>query len=554
MAKKASKTDRRESRSKASISRRQFLKMVSAGAAGVGLAACRPAAVPPTPQPTPTEVLAKTPTVVPTVAPTPTKAVRVMRIASSESGGVKETMDPAFSYQDTDACRVALVYDRLFRVDMGFTPTPELAESWESNETADVWTIHLRQGVKFHNGKDFTAADVVYTYRRLLDPEVGSAAAATLAAITAEGIEALDDYTVRFTLPEPVVELPLVISTRHTFIVPEGSKGEDLKLNAIGTGPFRQVEFTPGELRAYFVKNEEYWEPGLPKADAIDLFSITEGTARNAALQAGEIDLSLEIDMAGLTALEGDPNIKSISARTPYVINMACWCDTPPFDDNRVRLAMKYCMDRETIVKTATLGHANVANDHPVAPWVRYAWQVEPRPQDYDKAKALLKEAGYEDGLDVELYTGEAGPAMVELAQVFKEMAAPAGINVTVTQTPADTYWSEVWMQKPFSCSAWSGRPADEALFIAYYSEGEWNETHFYNEEFDNAILTARKTRDDKERTELYQRAQQILSEEGGTLIPIFLDALAASRINVEAYEPHPTKYVKDFRYVRFTD
>jgi peptide/nickel transport system substrate-binding protein len=525
------------------IDRRAFLKVAAASAVAVGLAACGPEAPAPTAAPAATQA----------PAPTEAPAARVMRIATWESGGVKETMDPAFNYQDSDASRVGLVYDRLFRVDSGFTPQPELALEWSSNDTADVWTIALRQGVKFHNGKDFTAADVVYTYKRLLDPAVGSAAAASLTAITADGIEAVDPYTVRFSLPEPVVDLPLVISTRHTFIVPDGSTSEELQLMGIGTGPFRQVEFTPGELRAVFEKNPDYWEPGLPKVDGIELISISEGAARNAALQSGEIDLAMVVDLGGLSALEGDSNVKVISARSPYVIDMCSWCDTPPFDDVKVRQAIKYCLDRDVIVQTVALGHASMANDHPVAPWVRYAWDVEPRGQDYEKAKQLLKEAGHENGLDLELYTGDASPGMVALAQVFKEMAAPAGINVEVIQSPADTYWSEVWMQKPFACGSWSGRPADEALFIAYYSKAEWNESHFYNEEFDNALLTARQTLDEAERTALYQKAQQILSEQGGTYIPLFLDSLAASRSNVEGWEPHPTNYVKDFRNIAFT-
>ncbi len=511
------------------IGRRDFLRLLSAGVATTGLATF------------PSSVIASGGT------------SKVMRIATWESGGVKESMDPGFSYQESDACRVGLVYDRLFRIDSSYTPHPELAVSWHSNQNADQWTIELRKGVKFHNGKEFTAKDVVYTYKRLLDPKNGSAAAASLTAISADGIEAVDDYTVKFTLPEPIADLPLVISTRHTFIVPEGSKNEDLRINGIGTGPFKQKKFIPGELISYFVKNENYWEPGLPKVDMIELLSITEGTARNAALQSGEIDLSLSIDLAGMAALAKDKRVRVISARSPYVIDMVCWCDTPPFDDVRVRQAMKYCVDRDILIKTAALGHANIANDQPVAPWIRYSWEVEPRKQNYEKAKALLKEAGYENGLKLKLYTGDASPGMVAMAQVYKEMAAPAGIMIEVIQTPADSYWSEIWMKKSFHCESWVGRPADEALFIAYHSKAEWNTSHFRNKEFDEAIETARKTKDENKRAVLYQKAQRILSEQGGTIIPYFMDTLAASRSNVEGWEPHPTSYVKDFRYVDFS-
>jgi len=556
MAKKTSETDRHRTQLKTSISRRQFLRMVAAGgAASVGLAACRRAPTPPTPTPRkPTEVPTKAPTQVPTAVPTPTKAARFMRIASWESGGAKETMDPAFSSVDPDGTRNCLVYNRLVFPDSSFVPQPELAESWESNSKGDVWTFYLNKGVKFHDGRDFTARDVVYTFLRLVDPKTGSPAQSSLSMLDPDGIEAVSDYTVRFKLPSPLAEFPLAISNRFTYIVPEGSTSDELRSHGIGTGPFEQLQFAPGVPRSLFLKNENYWEDGLPLVDGVEVRAISEATARTAALQAGQIDVAMLVDFAALSVLEADADIKVVSGRTPYVLNIAMWCDTPPFDDNRVRLALKYVMDRQTMVDTILLGHGNVANDHPVAPWVAYGWQAEPRKQDLAKAKDLLVEAGYENGLDLELFTAEASPGMVQYAQVFKEMAAGAGINVKVTRTPEDTFWSEIWMQKPFHSSSWSGRPCDEALFIAYHSEATWNETHFYREDFDDLIEGARMAMDPDRRSELYQKAQQLLSQEGGTLIPMFLDALSATRANVTGWEPHPTNYVKDFRRIRFTD
>lgn len=534
------------------ITRRHFIKMASGGLAAGGvvyLTGCVAAPIPTTQE---TGATAPTPTSEPSTAAPVAAVVRTMRIASSESGGADETMDPAFSAQDTDASRISMVYQRLVHPDSGYVPQPQLAESWEPNENGDVWTFNLRKGVKFHDGRDFTAKDVVYTYQRLLNPETGSAATASLSVLTSDGIEMVDDYTVRFTLADPFADLPLALANRFTYIVPEGSTSEELRLNSIGTGPFKQSEFTPGSGRSLFVKNENYWEPGLPKVDEIELRSITEGTARNAALLANQIDIAMEIDPAGYTQMAASPDIKIVQTKTPYVVNMAVWCDTPPFDDVRVRTAMKLVMDRDTIVKTVLLGLGNVGNDHPVAPWVEYAWDVEPKKQDIERAKQLLAEAG-QSNLQVELFTAEAAPGMVLLAQVYKEMAALAGIEVTINQTPSDTYWSEIWMKKPFTCSAWSGRPADEALTTPYLSTAEWNETHWYRPEFDELIFEARKTVDYDKRTQLYQDAQKLLAEDGGTLIPMFLDAISATRANVAGWDPHPTKYVKDFRLVEFT-
>jgi peptide/nickel transport system substrate-binding protein len=478
-----------------------------------------------------------------------------MRIASSEAGGASETLDPAFGVQDIDASIQAAVYDRLVRPDEGYKPQPQLAESWDYNDTGDVWTFKLRNGVKFHDGRDFTARDVVYTFQRILDPDVGSAAIPLLGdAIDPGGVEAVDDYTVRFKLLSPVAEFPPLLWIRYCYIVPEGSTEEDLRLRGVGTGPFKVVEFTPGEYPSYFEKNENYWEPGLPKVDAIEIYSISEGASRNAALQAGQIDIAMDIDIAAVSVLEQDPDTTVISVKTPWVINLAAWCDTPPFDDNRVRLALKYCIDRQTMVDTVLLGQGTIANDQPVGSWIEYGWPGKPREQDYEKAKSLLAEAGYPDGLDLELYTADVGVGMLGIAQTFKEMAAGAGINVKIIQSPTDTYWSDVWMKVPLCCSIWSGRPCDEALFAGYYSKADWNETHFYNEEFDKLILDARRTMDYDRRKELWQAAQELLSNEGGAVIPMWANTLAATRANVEGFQPHATKYIRDFRFVTFKD
>ncbi|MGQ9677638.1 MAG: ABC transporter substrate-binding protein, partial [Chloroflexota bacterium] len=523
----ASTSDRVKVYLETRMDRLTLLKTAGLAVAAFGVGSC--AGPPATTQPSPAPKAEST--VGPAAGPTATAPAvikkRTIRIASAESGGAKETMDPAFSAVDTDGARTCMVYNRLVRPNSSFRVQPELAESWEANEKGDVWTFHLRKGVKFHDGCDFTARDVIYTYRRLLDPATASPGAAFLSALDANGIEKADDYTVRFKLPSPFADLPLAITTRHTFIIPEGSKGEELRVKGVGTGPFKQEEFAPGGAKSLFTKNDNYWEPGLPKADAIEFRSITEPTSRVSALQADQSDLALEVDAAGLATLKANKDIKVITERTPFVMDLAMWCDTSPFDDVRVRMAMKLVGDREAMVKTVLPGYGDVGDDCTVAPWVEYARTDPPKKQDNNKAKALLSEAGHRNGLEVELYTAEASPGMVRMAQVYKEMAAMAGINVTINQSPAETYWSEVWRKKPFVCGTWSGRPADEALVTPYLSTAKWNDTHWYRPEFDKLILDARKTLDKAKRTELYQTAQCMVAEDGGMIVPIFQDALA---------------------------
>jgi peptide/nickel transport system substrate-binding protein len=541
------------------VTRRDFLKLVSGSIAlgGVSyLTGCGPS-----PTATPEEVAAPTqapateaPTVAPTptqVPPTPTKALQVLRMAAGEADGPAGTTDPAYGTSDPDGARLSLLYDQLVWLDDGFAPQPMLAESWETNDSADVWTFKLRQGVKFHDGSDFTAKDVVYTFRRILDPETASPGRAVMTGIDSDGIEAVDDHTVRFKLASPIVELPSLISNRFVWIVKDGMTSEELRANGIGTGPFKVKEFVPGEEPSIWVKNENYWMEGLPLVDVIELRAIPEPAARVAALEAGQVDLVWDLPMSGIDRLQENPDINVVSVRTPFWMGFNIWIDEPPFDDNRVRLALKYSMDRQKMLDLILGTHGYVANDCPVASWVEYGIDEPPRPRDIEKAKELLADAGYADGLDIELVTSDVVTGLPALSTLLKEMAAEAGININIKMAPADNYWDEVWLKVPFCGTSWGGRAADAALSTMFLSESEWNDTHWFRPEWDELIFKARQTVDYEERKALYQQAQRMITDEGGDLIPFFVNALAATRSNVTGWMPGPSKPFKDFRRVQ---
>lgn len=472
---------------------------------------------------------------------------KVLRIATGEADGPAGTIDPAFSVTDADAARINLVYERLVVLDESFTPQPQLAEGWTSNETADVWTFALKQGVTFHDGSPFTAADVLFTYKRLLDPAVGSPATSQLTAIAADGIEAVDDHTVRFTLPSPVVEFPSLIANRFTYILKDGGASEALRTQAIGTGAFKLDSFVPGQEPSVYSRYDGYWRTGFPKVDGVELRSIPDDAARFAAIQGGQVDIIWDLPRVGVEQLEGDPNIKVVSTPSPFVINLAAWADTPPFDDVRVRQALKAVVDREQVLQLVLGGRGRLGNDNPVAPWLRYALADEPQKQDIEKARALLAEAGHADGLDIQLYTSSVGPGFLELASIYKEQAALAGINVEIVQAPEADYWDNIWLKQPFIISSWSGRAAPEALAVPYLSTSDWNETHWRRPEFDALVNEAAATVDDARRTALYQQAQALLRDDGGAIIAIFPDALGATRANVSGWTLHPQQSTKDF-------
>ncbi len=480
--------------------------------------------------------------------------VKTLRIASGEGDGVKGTLDPAFGKNDPDSARLGLVYEKLVRLDENFAPQPQLATDWSSNADASVWTFKLRPGVVFHDGSPFTAKDVLFSYRRLVDPKLGSPGAATFKAVDPEGIKALDDHTVEFHLPAPVVEFPLLLTNRFGFIVREGQTADQLRTAGIGTGAFKVEHYVPGEEPSTYVKHARYWQPGKPGVDRVELRSVPEESARIAALLSGQIDIFWDLPLRALKRLESEKAVKVVSARTPFWYGFAFWADTPPYDDPRVRLALKLVADREQLLKAVLAGHGTIAGDNPVAPWLAYAIPDAPQGQDIAKAKALLAEAGHPDGLDIDLHTSEATSGLVELATAYKAQAAKAGIRVNLIKDPADDYWANIWLKKPAVATCWAGRGADEALALPFLSNAEWNETHWRNAEFDAAIAEARKTTDPAARAALYGKAQRLVHDDGGAVIALFADAVGATRSTISGWTLHPQKISQSFVDVTLDD
>lgn len=472
-----------------------------------------------------------------------------IKIVGYEWSGEKQSMDPADMHSGDDAYHVFSVYDRLLGVDSNFQVKPELAESWESSDGGKVWTFHLREGVKFHDGSDFGADDVVYTFQRLLDPELASGGAPLLSFMTPESIVAVDDHTVEFRLDEPVVELPLLITNKFTNIVPAGSKHEDLRLHGVGTGPFKQEQFEPNSPVRLLTRNDDWWG-GEVKPACLRITVIQEPVASVSAIKSGEVDVLLNVDPSTIPSVKDDPNVELVTTAASNSMTLSMWVDTPPFDDPRVREAMKLLVDRQAMVDTVLLGFGEVGNDNPVPLGSPAAYTDTAPARDLEKAKQLLGEAGHGDGLEIDLYTGEGVPGMVKMAQAYAQMAADAGVNVNVVVTPADSYWDDVWLKYPFVNSAWSMRAPATGLAIAYTKDAKWNETHWYRDDYDDLLKKAAVTTDEAERLALYQQAQKLLAEEGGVIIPMFIHQVAALRKGCTGFVPHVNNQYLDFENI----
>ncbi|MGQ0485400.1 MAG: ABC transporter substrate-binding protein [Hyphomicrobiales bacterium] len=470
-----------------------------------------------------------------------------VKVLGYEWSGEKQSMDPADMHSGDDAYHIFAVYNRLLDIDDNFQTIPELATEWSVSADGLTWTFKLREGVKFHSGKDFTSADVVYTFKRFFDPALGSGAKAVLEFLDPEGIKAVDKYTVSIATKKPVVELPVLITNKFTNIVPEGAKHEDLRLKADGTGPFMQEQFKPNDPVRILRKNPNYWDAGKPKADCIRVAVAQEPVAAVAAIKSGQVDLVLNVDPTGIPTLKDDPNVELLETGASNSMTVSMWVDTAPFDNVKVRQALKAVVDRQAMIDTVLLGFGEPGADNPVPLKSPASFTKDAPKQDIEMAKKLLAEAGHPDGLKVDLYTAEGVPGMVRMAQVFAEMAKPAGFDINVVVTPAESFWDDVWLKKPIVTSAWSMRPPGEGLAVAYTQSAKWKETHWERPDYDELLLKANTTVDQAERIELHQQVGKLLADEGGVIIPMFVHQVLALRKGCTGYTPRAQNFNLNF-------
>jgi peptide/nickel transport system substrate-binding protein len=478
------------------------------------------------------------------------RAAECVRLIGPDWNAETVTPDPAKLLTISDVYHARMIYEPFVAADSAMLPIPWLAESWESNADGSEWTFKVRQGVTFHDGSPLTADDVVYTFRRLLDPEIGSPAASELGAIKPEDITAADAATVKFTLASPLVELPTILATKHGMVVKNGASTDDIRFTPNGTGPFTLAKLEVGQLQTTFTRNADYWQAGLPKSECITVSALTEPLSRVAALESGEVDVVLVVDPSTIPALQSNPDVTLTRAPGGTAVTLGMFIDTPPFDDLRVRQAMKLVVDRQAMVDTALLGFGIPGNDNPILPTSPAAYRSDIIQRDVEKAKALLAEAGYADGLTVELHAADLMPGTMAMVQAYQQMASEAGITVKIVNEPAGEYWDNVWLKQPFAISNWGLRTIPAALSVAYRKGAPWNETHWFRDDYDALLDEAARTVDEGARMELYKKAQRMLAEEGGVIIPMFANIVAATRKGCSGYTPPGDHNRPDFSQI----
>jgi peptide/nickel transport system substrate-binding protein len=441
-------------------------------------------------------------------------------------------------------------YERLVDMTPDGVLVPKLAESWSADASGTEWTFKLRPGVTFHDGTPFTAEDVVWSFRQMLDPANAYAVTEQFGAfLDTDSVQALDAQTVTIRATRPTVDLPNQISYMEAVMVKNGSTAEERSARENGTGPYTAPDWTQGSKKVTLRAFPGYWQEGLPKTKEIHLVEVTDSTARMVALQNGEADIVMKTDLATIPTIQGDSALQLLQSAPALFLDLEMRVTQPPFDNPNVRKALKLVLDRQSLAENVYLGTAVAGTDQPIPPTSVLAWSDTFTGQDIEQARALLAEAGYDDSnpLVVELFAGEVEPGAMRIAQAFQADAAKAGVTVNLREVPQDQYWDSVWMKKPFYLDAWGVRPPNQALPFAYGCEPTYDVTGWCNEEYEELMKQASETLDEAARNELYKAAQQLIHEDGGTISGVFKNSVDAARATCQGYAPPVPFYQVDF-------
>ena len=310
-----------------------------------------------------------------------------------------------------------------------------------------------------------------------------------------------------------------------------------LDREAIGTGPFKLVSFEP-ERQVTVARNEAFYDKTRPYLDKVEVVVFPDVTAEASALISGDTDLLISTPPTEFARLQKAAGVKALRVPSGQFLNVNFGCDQKPFNDPRVRQAMALTVDRATMVDFVTEGFGTPGNDTALNSAYRFYADLPLKKPDIAKAKALLAEAGYPNGLEATLVASDRPSQRTQLAVALREMAKPAGFDIKVETMPHATYLDQVWKKGPFYVGFYNMQATADAIFsLLYTSNAAWNETRWNNAAFDKLVFEARATVDEAKRRALYAEAQKLMHAEVPSIIPVFLDLLGEW---VQGYELHP--------------
>ncbi len=493
------------------------------------------------------------------VFPKPAQAATIKRGGTLRvAAPVHKVTHPAQFSWVTPSNQFRQVGEYLTMTDGDNVTHPYLLQSWEVSQDLKTWTLNLRQGIKFNNGDEFTSDDVVFTINQWLNKDVGSSILGLMGGyLKPTGIEKVSASQVKLHLDKPEIAIPEHLFHYPAIILNHKTFEGDFVKNPHGTGPYTLDVYREGE-RAVLKRRDEYWQKGddgnmLPYLDSMEFIDMgSEMAPQIAALKAGEVDM-IDLGDAGGTevyqALKDDPNIDLNPATTSQARVMRMRVDLKPWDDVRVRTALKLCQHREKILALAYFDQGLPGHDTHVYPkHPEYCQKTIPS-YDPGKAKQLLAEAGYPNGLKVNFAVGNGWADVVRYAEILKQDAKPAGFDINIQTMPTAQYW-EKWTEVDLGVTPWTHRPLGTmVLSLAYTADDTgkpvpWNESRWVDKEFSELLKQANGTIDLEERRKLFCQLEQIQMDRGSIGITYWRNVWMTTRKHVKNVNYHPTNYM----------
>ncbi len=466
------------------------------------------------------------------IAATPKKGGNV-RFAWAQHGA-GDTLDPIINSNSLDYARSRLTFNNLCRIGEDLSAGPELAESFEANSDASVWTFKLRKGVEWHDGSAFTADDVIYSMNRHMGEDSKSKAKGFVSDVK-EWVKD-DAHTVRAVMSSPNAELPVVLGTFHFKVVKNGTTDFSLP---VGTGPYVLKEFKPG-IRSVHVRNDNYWGEGGPYIEQFEVFGVSDSVARVNALLSGDIQ------MMGTLSPKAIPQIEAAEGVEPFVVpsgscnTMVARLDTDPGNNPDFVMALKLLQRRDRIQKVVYKGYGDLGNDQPVGPayGVDYCKEQEIRAYDPDKAKHLLQKSGV---TRAKIDCPKSFSTTFEMCLMLQRECSKVGLELEVNQVPSDGYWGSTWLKSPMHVGSWNMRPtANLMMSIAFAGDAPWNESRWKDDRFDKLLSEARSELDPAKRYEMNCEMQKLCSNGSGVIIPAHSAYIDAKATNLKGFPRVP--------------
>jgi peptide/nickel transport system substrate-binding protein len=459
-----------------------------------------------------------------------------LKVGLSGSNGA-DTLDPHNQVTYLDGARALALYQSLAQLNNQGQMELVLAEEITAN-TSTEWIIRLRQGVTFHDGKPLTAQDVIYTFRRIMTGDHGGPfpGGNSLGPMDLNGLKALDSRTIKVPFTSPYASFFDQLSYWYfQVIIPDGFNPAAKNAKPNGTGPFMFQSFSP-EQRSVFTRNPHFWKSGQPYVDTLTIIDFPDNISLQNALITGVIDGAGGFDGPELAALGTQSGVKIVASRTGAITPFTMRVDQPPFNDVRVRQALRLLVDRPQLIDSALDGYGAVANDvfSPYDPDFDHSLHRE---QDIPQAKALLKAAGQEN-LTLTLVTSPAATGMVAMATVLAQQAHEAGVTISLNNVPTSTLFGKNYLSWTFSQDYYGYSPYLAQVAQSMLRTSPFNETHTSDPNLNTLYKQANATLDASTRKQIEYEMQIFDFNEGGYIIPAYIDALDAYSTRITGYSP----------------